>query len=363
VDGAGDGADGTKETMKYGAIPTDVFERLALLAGTVPVPVIDALFPIMKARAIMAGVRLGVFEALRDGPRRPEDVAAELRLDADCLDLLMRTLVLADYLDVAGERFALSRLARDTMIAGGRMELFGYLEWNYTQWDLVAQLEAVVRTGRGVDFHETLTDHHAWGHYQRGMLEIARLDAPIVASRVPVRKGATRLLDLAGSHGLIGAAICRRHPPMRSTVIDLPQAVAHARPLATHEGIGDIVEHRTGDIMVDDLGAGADVVVLSNILHHFRPEGIASLLARVRGALASGGTVAIWELEAPQRHSRVTAGDGVALFFRLTSSARAYHGREYAEWLRAAGFESARIVRPMTRPGNVLVTARAPADS
>ena len=29
--------------------------------------------------------------------------------------------------------------------------------------------------------------------------------------------------DVAGSHGLLGAAICRRHPPMTSVVLDLPQ--------------------------------------------------------------------------------------------------------------------------------------------
>ena len=54
----------------------------------------------------------------------------------------------------------------------------------------------------------------------------------MLARHVPVRKGATRLLDLAGSHGLMGATLCRKHPPMRSTVIDLPAAIEHARRLA-----------------------------------------------------------------------------------------------------------------------------------
>jgi ubiquinone/menaquinone biosynthesis C-methylase UbiE len=244
------------------------------------------------------------------------------------------------------------------MIAGGSMELFGYLQWNYTQWDLIAQLESVVRTGRGVDFHSTMTDADAWRHYQRAMLELARLDAPVVAVRVPVRTGATALLDLAGSHGLIGAAICRRHPPMRSTVVDLPSALAHARELATAEGIADFVEHRADDIMTGDLGPPVDVVLLSNILHHFMPDRIATLLARVRRVLNPGGTVAVWEIEVPAPNTKATYADGVALFFRLSSSARAYHGSEYAAWLRAAGFESAKIVRPITRQGKVLVTAR-----
>ena len=80
------------------------------------------------------------------------------------------------------------------------------------------------------------------------MLETARFDAPVLARHVPVREGATRLLDLGGSHGLMGATLCRKHPPMRSTVLDLAAAIEHARALAAREGIADVVEHRAGDL-------------------------------------------------------------------------------------------------------------------
>ena len=235
--------------MKYGAIPTSLFERLALWSGKVPVPIIDVLFGPLKARAIMAGVSLGVFEAIGNGERAAADLARTLQLDADALDLLLRTLVVCDYVVQRGDRFALSFMARQTMVEGGSMRLLGYLRFNYAQWDFIGHLEELVRTGRGLDFHDTMTAVDEWRDYQVGMLELARIDAPVVAARVPVRKGATSLLDLAGSHGFIGAAICRRHPPMRSTVIDLAQAVAHARPLAHDAGIDDVVTHREGDLL------------------------------------------------------------------------------------------------------------------
>src|SRR5688500_9562070 len=104
--------------MKYGVIPTNPLERLALWAGKVPVPALDVLYGIMKARAIMAGVRLGIFEAMREGEHRAEDLAARLRLDASCLELLMRTLVLCEYLEQRPGGFALSKLGRRTMVRG-----------------------------------------------------------------------------------------------------------------------------------------------------------------------------------------------------------------------------------------------------
>jgi hypothetical protein len=344
--------------MRYGAIPSTLLERLALWSGKVPVPVIDVLFGPLKARAIMAGVSLGIFQAIGGGEHTAADLARTLGLDGEALELLLRTLVVCDYLIQRGDRFALSSMARRTMIEGGSMSLVGYLRFNYAQWGFIGHLEELVRTGRGLDFHETMTAADQWRDYQRGMLELARFDASVVADRVPVRKNATSLLDLGGSHGLFGAAICHRHPPLRSMVIDLPQAVAEARPLARAAGIADVVTHREGDVLTADLGRDHDVVLLANILHHFTADRIALILGRAGAASRDDATIAIWESEAPKRGTRATAGDAIALYFRLTSTAGAYHADEYSAWVRAAGFTGIKVTRPALSPGNVLVTGR-----
>jgi SAM-dependent methyltransferase len=312
----------------------------------------------LKARIIMAGVRLGVFEALAAESRTADTLAHALGLDEPCLELLLRSLVYCGYLDLNGAHYSLSRLGRTTMIQDAPKQLTGFVQWNYTQWEFAEHLETLVRTGKGLEFHTTLKDPAQWSYYQQAMLEGARLDAPVVAKRVPVRQGATKLLDLAGAHGLMGAAICRTHPPMRATVIDLPAALEHARPLAEREGITDIVDHRAGDLLRDDLESAWDVVLLSNILHHFSADDIRRILKRAYEALTANGTIAIWDLERPAPGKHPNEGDGIALFFRLTSTAAIYSGDEYAAWLRDAGFERITVVRPVLRPSTVLVHAR-----
>jgi len=344
--------------MNFGVIPETFLERVALWRRLVPVPILDLLFGPLKARIIMAGVRLGVFEALRDQSRTAADLADALSLDRVAIELLLRALTHVQYLEERKARYGLSPLARCAMVTGAPAELTGYARWNETQWRLLEQLEALARTGRGVDFHETLKDRQAWGHYQRAMLEVARFDAATLARLTPIPAGATRLIDLAGGHGLLGAAICRRRPPMRSTVIDLPQALEHSRVLAREAGHSDLVDYREGDLLNDPLEE-SDAALLANILHHFRPTQVTALLGRVRSVLRPGGTVAIWELEAPRSGSRVDHGDLVALFFRLTSTSGAYHGTQYANWLAAAGFSAVRVLRPRNSPGRVLVLARA----
>jgi hypothetical protein len=345
--------------VNYGVIPTDLSERLALAFGKVPIPLLDSLYGILKARALMAGVRLGVFDALADGAQKSSNLAQRLKLNERFLDLLLRNLVLAGYVIQKDGGYKLSKLGRRTMVPGGDMEMFGYVLWNYQQWDMVAGLDDAVRLGRGLDFHTTLKDPDAWCNYQRGMLELARLEAPVVARKVPVPSDARSLLDVAGSHGLFGAAICRKHPPLRSTVLELPEALAAARRLAAGEGIDDVVEHRAACLLDGDWGSGHDVVLLFNILHHFMPEQIGSILQRALSALRGQGVVAIWELECPRAGSKVTAGDGAALYFALTSTGGAYHADDYTSWIREAGFESIRVARGRLTPGKILVTAVA----
>lgn len=352
--------------MRYKAIPQNLPERLALWTGMVPMPLVDSLFPLVKTRALMAGARLGVFEALRESPLDAASLAKRLGLEAESLELMLRVLAASDYLIHRRGRFGLTPMARKTLLKGSPMDCRGYVDFNYMQWQFLERLEDLVRSGKGLDFHRTMQDTPAWESYQRGMLEIARLHAPLIAKRVPVQKGAKRLLDIAGSHGLMGAAICRRHPPLLSTVIELPQALEIARSLAKEAGISDIAAHRAGDILAPDFGleGGAvwDVALLANILHHFSPEQNQDILKRVRAIMGPGGTVAIWDIERPGEGKPPELGrDASALFFRLTSTSRCFSAEDYRIWLADAGFTAIRTVRPMTAPLHFLIHARTPA--
>ncbi len=344
--------------MNVGIIPETLLERVALWLGLVPIPVVDVLFGPLKARVLMTGVRLGLFEALRERPRTVTDLASTLRLDPGGLELLLRALSHAGYLEKCGGRYRLSSLSRHTLVRGAPMELCAYVRWNETQWRFLEELDGMVRTGRGVDFHGALQDREAWGDYQRAMLDLARLDAPTLSRLVPIAAGATRLLDLGGAHGFLGAAICRRHPPMRSMVIDLPKALEHGRALALEGGYADLVDYRASDLLLDPF-EDTDAALLSNVLHHLTAAQAVSVLGRLRGALRPGGTVAIWELEAPRREHAAGHGDLTALFFKLTSTSDSYHGSHYAGWLAAGGFSDIRILRPRRSPSRVLVLARA----
>ena len=348
--------------MRYGAIAENSLEEQLLSSPQAPRALFDTFLPLVQARAIIAGVRLGVFDALSEGGQSCEELARSLRLDAEALELVLRVLVGGGYLVREGEAYSLTELAKQTLLDDAAARVVAFVGLHELEWDWLGQTNDVIREGRGIDMHSELADPASWATYQAAMLEIARQLAPLVAQIVPVKPGAEKLLDIAGSHGLFGALICREHPPMRSVVLDLPEAVAQASRLAHEEGLDDVVSHQVGDALVDDLGDRQDVVFLGNILHHFSPDQIGELLGRIRTALSPGGTVAIWELRRPERYDPPEImGDAFALFFRVTSTARCYTTGEYLDWLKAAGFDAVQSHALPVAPFQLLATGRTPS--
>jgi len=315
-------------------------ERWLLASPKAPRAFFDTFVPIMQARAIMTAVETGLFAALRDGPLDVVDMARVTAVDQDTLDLLLSVLTASDYLTVDAERrFALSALSRATLLADSPASLTSWVSLTDMWWTRFADMTAVLRSGRGGDLHAEQHGARQWQTYQAAMLEHARNMAPEIAELIPVRPGSRRLLDIGGSHGLFGALVARAHPPLLAEVLDLPPALEHARELARKEGLTDVVTHRAGDALVDDLGVGYDVIFLGSVIHHFDREQIARLLVRVRAAIAPKGTVAVYGMNRPE----VTEGvdllrDAFALFFRIVSSAASYTVAEQQEWLASVGF-------------------------
>jgi hypothetical protein len=345
--------------VRYGPIPESPLEEQLVAAPQAPRALFDTFLPLVQARAIMAGSRLGVFEALRENAQTCVELARALELDPEALELALRMLTGAGYLVREGDRYALSEVARRTLLADAAARVTAWVAMHENAWDWLGGTNDVITSGHGIDLHGQLGDADDWLTYQSAMLEMARQLAPLVAPLVPIKPDARSLLDIAGAHGLFGALICREHPPMRSLVLDLPDAVEQSRRLAHEEGLDDVVTHRSGDALTDDLGDGHDVVFLGNILHHFTPAQIGQLLGRVKGALGPAGTIAIWEVRRPERDDPPDiVGDAYALFFRVTSTARCYTTGEYLGWLAAAGFSEVQAQPLPVAPFQLLATGR-----
>lgn len=330
--------------MKIGAIPESLIERLALGLDLVPRPLVETLPTLLMTRSLMAAARFGVPQALAGGPLKAEEVAARCGTDPRATRVLLDTLVSLGYVS---EGYELTDDGRRWLLP-----LQGSLLYRYLEWDWIARLDDFVRTGRGLDIHGEMTPEQ-WSLYQGGMADVARLGTPEQARRIPVPKGARDLLDIGGSHGLLSAALCRRHPGLRAVVLDLPEAVEHAAPVLEKEGMEDRVIHRPGNVLKEDLGTGAwDVVLLSNLAHHFDDATNRELAKRIGRSLRPGGVFAIVEIyrrESPTEGGQI--GALCDLYFALTSQSGTWSFQEMAAWQREAGLRPRKPVRLRRSPG------------
>jgi predicted O-methyltransferase YrrM len=90
------------------------------------------------------------------------------------------------------------------------------------------------------------------------------------------------MLDIGGGHGFFSVALCRRHPQLHSTILELPQAIKHATPLLEKEGIGDRVRHRAGNALTDDLGVDQYDLVFMAAAHWAKASRLSRALGRLR---------------------------------------------------------------------------------
>ena len=89
---------------------------------------------------------------------------------------------------------------------------------------------------------------------------------PPLALRVPL-DDAHHLLDVGGGTGLYSIAWLQQHPHLRATVWDRPHVLSVAQEMAHEYGVADRLECVAGDMFADAVPEGAEVCLLSNILH------------------------------------------------------------------------------------------------
>jgi SAM-dependent methyltransferase len=339
--------------MKLGAIAENPIETAVKALGLSPDPLLETHIAMLLARAVMEGSRLGVFEALAGGPLTAAAIAGRCGGHPRATGKLLDALVGCGYLRFEGGRYSLSPKARKWLLPGSGPSLHDKMLLQFVEWDFLSRTGEFLRTGKPLDLHAAISPDE-WGLYQRGMRSASSTWAPEVARRTPVPKGARDMLDIGGSHGYLSVAICRRHPELRSVILDLPEAVEHAAPILRQEGMGDRVVHRAGNALVDDFGEAAwDVVFVANLVHHFDDATNRDLAKKAARALRPGGVLVIQELVRP--HSPREAGQIGALldlYFALTSQSGTWSFAEMADWQRAAGLKPLKPLRFRTVPGN-----------
>ncbi|HEX4186391.1 MAG TPA: methyltransferase [Solirubrobacteraceae bacterium] len=346
--------------MRIKPAADDLLERVAISLNLAPLPAGFALYGMTMGRVVGIGQRVGVFASLLRAPATAGRLAEELGLQVTGTRLLCENLAALGLLEQDGHTFSMPKRTRKWLDPESPTYIGTYVEHTVTYWDWYGNLERIVREGGSFEIHrEPAEDEEYWRVYITGQFELARLSAGEVAKAVRLASKPTALLDVAGGHGWFAAELCRRHPTLTATVLDLPGSARIGRAIIERAGMSERVRHNEGDMFNAELGGPYDGALVFDIIHHLSGEQVVRLLERVRGALKPGGTVAILDMFRSDARPQRASAAAVGLLFHLTSGADLHSPTELAGYLSEAGFERPRRTKIRRIPDQDLYQATA----
>jgi len=330
--------------------------------GREPDPFLDSFTGLVAARALTAATLLGVFDALHEGPLGAEELADRAGLDPLGAETLLATLQVLRYVEPDGDgaAFRNAEVSERLLVSSSPESIATFVGAQADlHWAVLEGLPGAVRDGDVYRMHEERQeDSPRWEAYMRGLFEISRRDNERDAKLIPL-SSPRRLVDIAGGHGGFSMAMCRLHPELRSTIVDLPPSAAVGRKIVAEQGFAERIEFREGDVFEVGLGEEPDVVATFNLIHHLSVERNRELCRMARETLAPGGCLAIGDAAAPEEGEPISDHGAISsLLFYAWSHSRNFTPSEIRGWMEDAGFEEVSVHRNLLSLWRVVVVGR-----
>ncbi|MFG2219702.1 methyltransferase [Streptomyces sp. NPDC048685] len=304
------------------------------------------------AQAVSATAELGVADVLAEGPRPVAEIAEATDTHAPSLHRLLRAGAdIGLFTEHDGKVFELTELG-GTLRADSPSSLRNFAIWTGlpAERHAWAGLADAVRTGRtaftevlGKPVWDYFHDHpDVLGVFDRAMTEASRqIIAPVVAAYDFGRFGT--VVDAGGGRGALLAAVLASAPGTHGVLYDRPEVIAGAGAPLRDAGVDDRAELVSGDFF-DSVPAGADAVILSNIIHDWDDEQSRRILVNARDALTDGGHVLLVEAVLPDRPRPSPTVSLMDLDMLVVAGGRQRTAAEFETLLADSGLKLSRIV-------------------
>jgi hypothetical protein len=314
----------------------------------------------LTTQLLYVAAKLGVADALADGPRTVEEIAEAVGADAPLLRRVLRGLALDEVLAEQDGRFALTPLG-ECLREGVAGSLRGpVIVRGELYYEAAAGVLQTVREG-GVAFEhvhgEPFFDHLARepeveAAFQASMAGRAAQEAGDVVAAYDFA-GVRRLVDVGGGQGVLLAAILRSAPQLRAVLVDRPMVIERAQAWLAQEQLGERCELVPGDFFAS-VPDGGDAYLLSRVIHDWDDEDARRILVTCARAMTAASRLLLVEAIVPERAQDRPEAVRMDLHMLMLLGARERTEAEFRRLLGGAGFEVRRVV-PTRSPAGLSV--------
>lgn len=278
-------------------------------------------------------------------------------------DVLLTLCTAAGFVAREGDRFVVTAMAREHLVAGSPFHLGPYYA-SLKDRPVVADYVRVLRSGQpahwgaaedGQDWHRAMEDDAFAQAFTDAMDCRGLLLAQALARHVDLA-GRRRLLDIGGGSGIYACTLAAHHPGLRAIVFDQPPVDRIAARLIAARECQAQVDVHAGSFFTDPWPTDCDVHLFSNVLHDWGVAEVRQLLAASHAALPAGGLLVIHEafIDAAKT-GPLPVAEYSALLMHSTQG-KCYATSEYDTLLAEAGFEAVTFAETVVDRG--VMTAR-----
>jgi 2-polyprenyl-3-methyl-5-hydroxy-6-metoxy-1,4-benzoquinol methylase len=329
-----------------------------------PEHIFEVLTAFQSSAALKTAIELDVFTAIAEGAGRANAIAQRVNAAERGIRILCDYLTIQGFLTKGDDLYSLtpeSEIFLNRRSPGYLGTMTGFLTSEEHKRNFNALTEIVRKGGTtAAQGDNTKPNDALWVAFARSMAPLTTVSAGFIAELTGAAEGKMcKVLDIAAGHGMFGITIAKQNPNAQITAVDWAPVLVVAKENAAAAGVADRVAFRPGSAFEADLGDGYDIVLLTNIFHHFDIPTCEKLMRRVHAALRPGGKAIT--LEFVPNEDRVTPPMAAAfslLMLAGTDAGDAYTFSQYEKMFRNSGFVKTTLHPVPDMPQQVLLSEK-----
>jgi hypothetical protein len=138
--------------MRLGVIPEGIIDRIALVSGKLPIPLLETFWGIALGSTVITGTRLGVFESLAKNKKTAEEVAKDVKCDAQAMKTLLNALNGFGYLRRRKGVYSLTKKAGKWLTTESHSSMRDAILFMGELFNILGDIETAVKSGKTEDF-------------------------------------------------------------------------------------------------------------------------------------------------------------------------------------------------------------------
>jgi hypothetical protein len=301
--------------------------------------------------AISAAAHFGIADHLESGPKSPKELASLTGTQERPLYRLLRANAsVGVFTELEDGRFAQTPLSEPLRTNAKpcvrHMAMMLTDDWHIRFWE---QLPWCVETGKpasyklnGMPMFDWMAQHpEKTGNFNQAMTDLSSGDAAAVVQSYDFSRF-EHIVDVAGGHGTLLAAILDQAPKLRGTLAEMPHVIEGARKAGILDRLATRSTLEAVNIL-ESVPAGADAYIMKFIIHDWYDPECIKILSNCRKGIRPGGRLLVVDQVVPAGNEPAMSKI-VDLEMLVLPGGMERTERQFRELFAASGFRLERII-------------------